>query len=324
MRNTTAAAVAAALTLAAGCGGGVPEPAAPVTAPAPAATTTGPPPTTANPCAEYYPDVNYHDWCATQPGSHPRYKEEAAERRRVWVEDREKAIEDRADEVCGSLWNPNLGDGARVAAQQECRELGGELPYWEDPEPEEEAEEEGSQPAGPEAPAEPTAPPEPGVVVEPPPPAPSLIEEDVLPPPADPDPPTVGDVIRLEATALLRDRMELDPLALYPDQLIWDRPFDSLSEGTRWGYRVCGAPELEDLGIETWAVDTVVTTPTKLDDPGRRMPEWGGQVIRTKSRVAPGNDEPYEYDPPFQVALLAYYDEPNDRWWLPAPAPCVR
>ena len=170
MRNTTAAAFAA-LTLAAGCGpGGAPEPAAPAPVTAPAVTTTGPPPATTNPCTEYDPDVNYHDWCATQPGSHPRYKEEAAERRRVWAEDREEDIEDRADEVCGSLWNPDLGDAARIAAQQECLALGGELPYAT-PEPEEEAEEESSQPAGPEAPPVtgpppttaplPTAPPDP-------------------------------------------------------------------------------------------------------------------------------------------------------------------
>ena len=283
MRCTTAA-LAAALILAAGCGGGSePEPAAPVepsATAAPATTRDRPPPTQPTLPPEPAPFVE-----DTAPPAEDLLP----------VEDTAPVTEDTAPAA-----EDTPGDAAPVEDDLEI-----------EPGPEQ-------TPAAPETTSGPT------VIVEPPTPEPSLIEEDVLPEPDNPDPAPVGEIVRLEATALLRDRMELGPLAFNPEQLIWDQPFDSLREGTRWEYRVCGAPELEDLGIETWAADKVVTTPTKLDDPGRRMPEWSGQVSRTISRVAPGNDEPYEYDPPEQVPLLAYYDEPNDRWWLPAPAPCVR
>ena len=333
MRRTPAA-LAAALILAAGCGSG-PEPAEP-TEPAAAqaaATTTAAPPTitaAADDCTVYNP--KRHLFCLSQDPHHPDYDaplraEDAAQA---------EAREDRAVEVCESLLDADMQGGERLNREQECRDLGGE-PYGDLAPPSPEAQPEGEQPSPEDttlamevqAPApEPPEPPEPVVIVVEAPPEPALIEEDVLPEPANPDPAPVVGVVRLEATALLRDRMELDPLAIDPDACVWDRPFDEIAVGMQWDYRIPD-PAIEDYGGETWAVETVVTAPTELDAPGHRMPFWGGQIRRIVTETFPdgvASDAPDGAPDVFRhssnVALLAYADEGAGRWWLAAPGGC--
>ena len=147
MRRTTAA-LAAALVFAAGCGGGEEvapeEPAAAATAATTAApaTTTPPPATTADHCAGLDNDECICLHLAAELGYENCADYQADMAARQAAADAAREVE--AEEVCESLWDPELLGAAQVIREQECLELGGEWPYapgaeaepGPDPEPE--------------------------------------------------------------------------------------------------------------------------------------------------------------------------------------------